>query len=241
MQPDAILYLVSQAYVSARRLRALKAGLIQASVVPARVARMEGAEAGPMSALDELVRDGARAILVQPVGLPFSDSLGAWLGGALGHWLKKNPTISLALAQDQAASEEVLAAVTAKALSHAHAARRVSADEAELDNPGWQEPPPFRHHLLVCSGPRCSYREAGSVKDTLVDALKRHGIHDNCLIALTGCLYPCNQGPLVAVYPAGHWYRLTTPEDVARFAKALAADTSVPELIIYEVEHHETG
>ncbi len=77
MPPDAILYLVSQAYVSAKRLRALKSGLIQATPVPARVARMEGAEAGPMSALDELVRNGARAILVQPVGLPFSDSLGA--------------------------------------------------------------------------------------------------------------------------------------------------------------------
>lgn len=240
MQPDAVLYLVSQAYVSAKRLRALKAGLIQATAVPARVARMEGAEAGPMSALDELVRNGARAILVQPVGLPFSDSLGAWLGGALGHWLEKNPAIDLALAQDQAASEDVLAVVAAKTLSHAHAARRVSADEAGLDNPGWQDPPPFRHHLLVCSGPRCSYREAGSVKDALVDELKHHGIYDDCLIALTGCLYPCNQGPLVAVYPAGHWYRLSTPEDVARFAKALAAGTSIPELIIHEVQHHET-
>lgn len=240
MQPDAVLYLVSQAYVSAKRLRALKAGLIRATAVPARVARMEGAEAGPMSALDELVRNGARAILVQPVGLPFSDSLGAWLDGALGFWLTKNPAIDLALAPDQATSEDVLAAVAARALSQAPAARRVCADEAGLDNPGWQDPPPFRHHLLVCSGPRCSYRETGSVKVALVDELKRHGIYDDCLIALTGCLYPCNQGPLVAVYPAGHWYRLTTPDDVRHFAKALAIGTSIPELIIHEVKHHET-
>ncbi|QIG51281.1 (2Fe-2S) ferredoxin domain-containing protein [Nordella sp. HKS 07] len=239
MQPDAILYLVSQAYVSAKRLRALKAGLLQASAVPARVARMEGAEAGPMTALDELVHDGASAILVQPVGLPFSDSLGAWLGGALGHWLRKNPAIQLALAQDQADAAEVHAAVAARALSKADAARLITTDEAELNNPGWQDPPPFRHHLLVCSGPRCSYREAGSIKDVLTDALRREGIYDNCLIALTGCLFPCNQGPLVAVYPSGHWYRLTKPADVARFAAALASNTFVPELIIHEVKHHE--
>lgn len=241
MSPDAILYLVSQAYVSAKRLRALKAGLIQATALPARVARMEGAEAGPMSALDELVRNGARAILVQPVGLPFSDSLGAWLSGAIGHWLRMNPTIEVALAPDQVAADEVLAAVTTAALAHAGKARPVSPDDAELDNPGWQDPPPFRHHLLVCSGPRCNFREAGSVKDALVEALRREGVYDDCLIALTGCLFPCNQGPLVAVYPAGHWYRLVTPEDVARFAAALAAGSSIPELIIHEVRHHETA
>ncbi len=239
MSPDAILYLVSQAYVSARRLRALKAGLIQATALPARVARMEGAEAGPMTALDELVRNGARAILVQPVGLPFSDSLGAWLGGAFGHWLAQNPTIELRLAPDQVGTDEVMAAVAQAALARAGKARRITADEAGLDNPGWQDPPPFRHHLLVCTGPRCSFREAGSVKDALVDALRREGIYDDCLIALTGCLYPCNQGPLVAVYPDGHWYRLATSEDVTRFAGALAAGHVVPELIIHEVRHHE--
>ncbi|MFZ5674876.1 MAG: (2Fe-2S) ferredoxin domain-containing protein [Pseudomonadota bacterium] len=241
MSPDAILYLVSQAYVSARRLRALKAGLIQATALPARVARMEGAEAGPMSALDELVRNGARAILVQPVGLPFSDSLGAWLAGAIGHWLRMNPTIAVALAPDQVAADDVLAAVARAALVQAGKARPVSPDEAKLDNPGWQDPPPFRHHLLICSGPRCSFRAAGSVKDALVEALRRAGVYDDCLIALTGCLFPCNQGPLVVVYPAGHWYRLATSEDVARFAAALAAGTSVPELIIHEVRHHETA
>ena len=136
MPPDAILYLVSQAYVSAKRLRALRAGLIQATPVPARVARMEGAEAGPTSALDELVRNGARAILVQPVGLPFSDSLGAWLGGALGHWLAQNPAIELMLAPDQVGADEVLAAVAQATLAHSDKARRVRPEEAGLDNPG---------------------------------------------------------------------------------------------------------
>lgn len=241
MSPDAILYLVSQAYVSARRLRALKAGLIRATHLPAGVVRMEGAEAGMMPALDELVRNGARAILVQPIGLPFSDSLGAWLGGAIGHWLRMNPAVAVSLAQDQVGADEVLTAVAAATQARAGDARAISPEEAGIDNPGWQDPPPFRHHLLVCAGPRCSFREAGSVKDTLVDALRREGIYDDCLIALTGCLFPCNQGPVVAVYPSGHWYRLATSEDVARFATALAAGTSVPELIIHEVRHHETA
>jgi (2Fe-2S) ferredoxin len=29
---------------------------------------------------------------------------------------------------------------------------------------------------------------------------------DRVLVAQTGCLYPCNLGPLLVVYPDGVWY-----------------------------------
>lgn len=237
MHPDAILYLVSQPYLSARRLRALSAGLTAASPLPAGVARLEGTGPGPMEALDALAGAGARAILVQPVGLPFSDSLAAWLPGALAYWLarQKPGTVTLALAADQVGNAGVLARVAEAALAGAPQARVLAPESASITNPGWQEPPPFRHHLLVCTGPRCTLREAGSVRQALDAELRRAGIHDDCLITLTGCLFPCNQGPTIAVYPAGRWYRLASHADVARFATALAAGEPLPELTIHEV------
>lgn len=235
MAHDAILYLVTQPYLSAKRLRVLSDGLVAASALPAKVARMEGAGIGPTTALDALVADGYRAILVQPVGLPFSDSLAAWLPGALAHWLKGQGGVTLSLAGDQVGDTAVLTSVAEQTLANADKAQPVDVSKAALDNPGWQDPPPFKHHVLVCSGPRCTFREAGSVKAALVDALKAAGVYDDCLIALTGCLYPCNQGPIVAVYPAGHWYRLETADDVTRFAQGLANGAPVPQLIIHEV------
>lgn len=240
MRPDAILFLVTQPYLSARRFRGLSEGLVTASALPAAVARMEGVGPGPMQALDDLVAAGARAILVQPVGLPFSDSLAAWLPGALARWLSqpRAEAVRVSLAADQAGDRAVLETVAAAALANAATASPIAPEAASITNPGWQEPPPFRHHLLVCSGPRCTFREAGTVRQALDTELRRAGIHDDCLITLTGCLFPCNQGPMVAVYPAGRWYRLESHADVARFATALAVGDPLPELTIHEV-HHE--
>jgi len=237
LRPDAVLYLLTQPYLSARRQQDLSQGLIAASSIPAAVARMEGTGPGPVEALDALVAGGARAILVQPVGLPFSDSLLAWLPGALAHWLARPrpEAVSLALAGDQAENPPVLAALAEAALARASSARPIMAEEASITNPGWQEPPPFRHHLLICTGPRCTFRGAGSIRESLYAALRRAGIFNQCHITLTGCLFPCNQGPTLAVYPAGHWYRLENEVDIARFAAALAADASLPDLIIHKV------
>jgi len=225
MRPDAVLYLVTQPYLSARRFRALSDGLRTATALPSAVARMEGVGPGPMRALDGLVAAGARAILVQPVGLPFSDSLAAWLPGALAHWLAqpRAERVAVSLAADQVDDAGVLAAVADAALAGASTARPVAAEDASITNPGWQDVPSFRHHLLVCAGPRCTFREAGTVRQAPDAELRRAGVEDECLVTLTGCLFPCNQGQMVAVYPSGRWYRLQTHADVARFATALAA------------------
>lgn len=238
MVPDAILFLVSQPYLSGRRLKALQAGLTSACPIPCAVVRMEGKNAGPMSALDALAGQGARAILVQPVGIPFSDSLFAWLPGALSHWQRRsgNDPVALSLARDQIDDPDVLATLATSAIANADAATAIDPTQGSVDGAGWDEVPQFRHHLLVCNGPRCNFREAGPLRTVLSEELARQGVARDCLVATTGCLFPCNNGPVVAHYPAGRWYRLKDAHDVSRFVSTVLKDgQTLPDFLIHEV------
>lgn len=241
MYPDAILFLVSQPYFSGKRLKALKAGLTAASPVPCEVVRMEGSGPGPMTALDTLVARGAREIIVQPVGIPFSDSLYAWIPGALAHWQRETGIegITLRLARDQVEDIDLLQSLASRAL--ASQTEVIDPSVGSVDGAGWDEVPAFRHHLLVCNGPRCNFRESGALKTVLVEELSRAGVARDCLVATTGCLFPCNNGPVVAHYPAGRWYRLASSADVTRFVCTVLRDgKTLPELTIHEVSSHET-
>lgn len=236
--PDAVLFLVSQPYLKGKRLKALQAGLTRACRVPCAVVRMEGREAGPMPALDTLVAEGARDILVQPVGLPFSDSLFAWLPGALAHWQRERgtPGVRLRLAADQVEDGTVLAAVASSALTNAAAATPIDPAEGSIEGPGWDEVPAFKHHLLVCTGPRCNFRGSGPLRAVVAEELTRAGIARECMVVTTSCLFPCNNGPVVAHYPAGRWYRLADTAQVSRFVSTVLKDgETLPELTIHEV------
>lgn len=236
MAPDAILFLISQPYLSGKRLAALKSGLIDACPLPCAVARMEGREAGPMTALGGLAANGARHIRVQPVGIPFSDSLAAWLPGALAHWQRESghEGLRLSLARDQVDDAGLLAALAQSALSAP--AEDIDPAEGSMDGAGWDEVPAFRHHLLVCIGPRCNFREVGPLKSVLAEEIAKAGLARDCLLATTGCLFPCNAGPVVAHYPAGRWYRLRDASDAARFVSTvLKTGHSLPDLLIHEV------
>lgn len=238
MGPDAVLFLVSQAYLSGKRFKALRAGLIAACAVPAAVVRMEGRDAGPMTALDGLVEDGARSILVQPAGIPLSDSLAAWLPNALAYWQRQrgHQDVTLRLANDQVENVDVLWTLARSALENAGDAVTVEGARPTIDGAGWDRVPGYKHHLLVCTGPRCTYREAGLLGTALSEELSKAGMASDCLIATTGCLFPCNKGPVLVHYPSGRWYGLKTRSDLERFVTTVLKDgQSLPDLIIHEV------
>lgn len=234
--PDAVLFLISQQNLSARRQRSLLDALTATSPFAARLVRLEGNGRALPVALDELTGEGFRDILVQPVGLPFSESLTAWLPGALAHWNQSRPDIRLRFGTDQSSDHAVIAALVARSLAAADTAAIVDPAEARLGKPGWTDPPPFDHHILICTGPRCHFRDATTLRSAVADELARQRLSDRCLIAQTGCLFPCNRGPMLALYPAGEWYRLPTDEAVSRFVtEVIGKGESQPDLIIHKV------
>lgn len=237
MPTDAVLFLISQQNMSARRQRALMDALTQSTSVASRLVRLEGSGRGLPKTLDEMEAAGLRDILVQPVGIPFSESLMAWLPGALAHWNQSHPDIELRLGDDQSNDRTVIAALVARSLSAANDAIIVDPANASLGKPGWTDPPLFEHHILVCTGPRCHFRDATTLRSALADELARQKLYDRCLIAQTSCLFPCDQGPMLALYPAGEWYRLPSDADVIRFVTdVIGKGETLPDLLIHKVQ-----
>ncbi|MCP8464455.1 (2Fe-2S) ferredoxin domain-containing protein [Pseudomonas sp. ZM23] len=94
------------------------------------------------------------------------------------------------------------------------ACRGVGAVAAQ---PDWSAPPPHRHHLFLCTGPRCVRRGALPLWKTLRRELQRLGLYENAggaLLTRTGCQFPCNRGPILTVYPQRVWYGVHSDEQV---------------------------
>ena len=71
----------------------------------------------------------------------------------------------------------------------------------------WDDLPGHRHQVLVCRGPRCTARGAETTATALARALVEQGLgDDDVLVTQTGCLFPCNHAPVVAVQPDDVWY-----------------------------------
>ncbi|MCG7521536.1 ferredoxin [Ruegeria sp. Ofav3-42] len=232
---DAYIYLISASYVSQKRFRELSCALLDAAPVESRAVRLDGAGDGLWHALDDLKTAGATRIELRPIGLPFSQSLEKWLPNAASSWLARQGTTAPALyfAHPLQTDHSVIqAAATAKV-----ALKPLSPKPfGEIGN-GWDSPPAFRHHLLVCAGPRCHLKDAPNLVDALKNELGRAGQSSDCLVTTTGCLFPCNAGPVIVHYPHGNWYRVESLSEIRTFvSQALCAGTIPDTLLI-----HQTG
>lgn len=56
--------------------------------------------------------------------------------------------------------------------------RPVRATEAPVTSPAWEQVPPYRRHVTVCRGPRCSARGAEQTWTALADGLTQRGLKD---------------------------------------------------------------
>lgn len=236
---DAYLYLVSASYVSQAKFRNLAEALIRAAPCSARVVRLEASGDGMWHALDELTGQGATRIELRPIGLPFSQSLEKWLPNAAASWLDRHgpgaPDLFMA-AVPQADSRVVQSAARARV-----ALTRIRPKANGEIGKGWDTPPDFRHHLLVCAGPRCHLKDAPNLVEALKAELGRARVRSRCLVTTTGCLFPCNSGPVIVHYPHGNWYRVTDLKDIREFVAQALRENAIPtHLLIHKTEdHHE--
>jgi len=69
-----------------------------------------------------------------------------------------------------------------------------------------------RLDVLVCSGAACQSSNSQEVRDQLKVQIDRLGLAGEIRIVETGCMGPCQLGPMAVVYPDSHFYIKLKPE-----------------------------
>lgn len=169
--------------------------------------------------LDRLADDGAERVVVAGVSLGALAPGVSWLRRVAAHWWRERRDaglplpvldVGLVLVADETELATVVQGLT----------KQVRGGEPGLTSAAWEEVPRHRHQVLVCRGPRCTARGSDRTAEALALALVEQGLgDDDVLLTQTGCLYPCNQAPVVAVQPDDTWYGGLSPDAARRLAR----------------------
>lgn len=184
-----------------------------------RYAQVEGAfvdSGGPAfpAVLRRLADGGARRILIAPVFVPVDRSLREWLPRIVRRALKKQHLDSVVVLLAPALGEgPALGEAVVRTLRAAEDGADVRADAPRDVANRWLRPPAHRYHAFLCEGPRCATLGSHELFTHLRERLTRCGLTasgnaagQGVLPVRSSCLYPCNLGPLMVVYPEGTWY-----------------------------------
>ncbi len=90
----------------------------------------------------------------------------------------------------------------------------------------------LRKHVFVCGNVDCADKGSVSLLETMRRLLKDLGREKDVRVTKTSCMGRCGEGPTVAVYPDGIWYRGVRPEDADELVKEhLLQDKLVARLV----------
>ena len=186
-----------------------------ASRLGAQTALLQGDGPSLVDQLDALADEAGGAVRL--VGVTFSDDSGplSWLGRVARWWLdSRGPRLELW--REPGALHGV-----PRALPEEQAARRLAPRDS-LTSPAWAEVPDVARQVLICRGPRCNAKDAAATHAALSANLARNGAADSqVLLSQSGCVYPCNQAPVVVVQPDMAWVGPVTAQDVPGLVAAV--------------------
>jgi NADP-reducing hydrogenase subunit HndC len=91
----------------------------------------------------------------------------------------------------------------------------------------------YRSHVLVCAGAGCISSACKAVQSTLVDEIEKNGLADEIKVVETGCMGPCDLGPVVMVFPDGVFYQKLTPGDATEIVTEHLLKGNVVERLLH--------
>ncbi len=68
--------------------------------------------------------------------------------------------------------------------------------------------------VLICGGASCISNHSHDIKDKIHEELKKKGIEEDVRVIETGCMGPCELGPVMLVYPDKVFYQRLEPKDI---------------------------
>jgi NADH-quinone oxidoreductase subunit F len=90
--------------------------------------------------------------------------------------------------------------------------------------------------VLICSGGACMSSHSVEVKEELVRQIEALRLSDEVRLVETGCMGPCQYGPLMLVYPEGVLYKNVAVSDVADIASEHFLKGRVVERLLFRSE-----
>jgi sirohydrochlorin cobaltochelatase len=91
---------------------------------------------------------------------------------------------------------------------------------------------PLKKHVLVCGNTDCVDRGSIALLEALRREIKAAGRSIDTRVTRTSCMGRCGEGPTVAVYPDGVWYRGVRADDAPEIvSEHLVADKLVSRLV----------
>lgn len=180
-------------------------------VLVAEAVLEQGTDSFP-AALDRCASVGVTQVMIVPVFLPVEHGVYNWLKFVARRWLNGSGSGIEVRFSDPLTGQSGFKSAIVEAVNQASVARPLSpkgalAAQGEAE---WSAVPTHKQHVMFCQGPRCTAVGAGELGGYFRKQLREKGVDDrtgNVLAASTGCLYPCNLGPLMVVYPEGVWYQ----------------------------------
>ncbi len=79
--------------------------------------------------------------------------------------------------------------------------------------------PNKRMDLLICCGSGCVSAGSLKIKEKFIEICKNENILEEINVIETGCMGPCDYGPVMMVYPEGIFYKKVTVDDVDEIVK----------------------
>ncbi|MGE5587492.1 MAG: NADH-quinone oxidoreductase subunit NuoF [Clostridia bacterium] len=92
----------------------------------------------------------------------------------------------------------------------------------------------YRAHVLVCGGAGCVSSGCKAVEQAFLDEIAKHGLASEVRVVSTGCMGPCELGPVAVVYPEGVLYRKLKAEDARTVVAEHLLKGRIVESLLYE-------
>jgi len=90
--------------------------------------------------------------------------------------------------------------------------------------------------VLICEGGACISSHSLEVEDELKKQIARYNLKDKVRIVKTGCMGPCQYGPLMLVYPEGILYKELTIADIKEIVEEHFLKGRVVEKFLFKSE-----
>lgn len=96
-----------------------------------------------------------------------------------------------------------------------------------------------RIDLLICCGSGCISAGAMKIKERFHEVLQEKGLANEINIIETGCMGPCDYGPVMVIYPEGTFYKKVSPDDVEEIVNEhFVKGRPVARLMLHDEEEH---